>query len=218
MHEPWLLPARNGCYDGDSVSPSGCRDPLHLFMERASYRSARNEKAAKVPGARLHHSYPPRNTRSGLNRQRTSIRSNTRESSAFHIISSSPCLYSTEKQGTAGAHLLSLSHYHPCHCAPYHRSRELLGGHIASRTRTRRVSMTAHDTSQRGSMLIEAVLSTGLIVVAALGLLSFTTRSLKLLQRVGQSLRPSCEQPECLLSDSSSTCSCGERSSSLVIH
>jgi len=73
-------------------------------------------------------------------------------------------------------------------------------------------------TSQRGAMLAEAALSAGLIMMAAISMLSFTTHSLKTLQRVSDALRPGCERPECVTSKTLSTCSCAKRHIAVVIH
>lgn len=178
-------------------------------MENFPHRDARGSKGSTSAGTRLCYLTTERDpccTRHQSwrsHRDRPRIRPTLLRGVAPHL--SGPA----QKQGTASYYVLSLPHYYS-----YNHHRHSWSGSVFSHTLITRahktgVLMKACARSQRGFMLLEALISCALLAIAAFGLLAFTTRSLRLLQHVARVQATGCEIPTCSPHSQSSTCACG---------
>lgn len=72
--------------------------------------------------------------------------------------------------------------------------------------------MVKNSSSQRGALLMEALLAASIVAIAAIGTLLFTTRSLRVLRHVSHMRKPACERLSCAHGSATSTCACGTHS------
>ena len=70
---------------------------------------------------------------------------------------------------------------------------------------------------ERGSMLLESLISATLLMVTVITVMTFMHRALKSNHIHPQVLAPHCERPACARSGASSSCTCGTHTS-LVLH
>lgn len=70
---------------------------------------------------------------------------------------------------------------------------------------------------ERGSMLLESLISATLLMVTVVTVMTFMHRALKSNHIHPRVLAPPCERPVCARSGESSSCTCGSRTS-LVVH
>lgn len=68
--------------------------------------------------------------------------------------------------------------------------------------------MVTRNASQRGAMLLEVLFASSILAVAAITMIAFATRSLRLLHTLRELRKPACEQLICSQSSTTSTCGC----------
>lgn len=77
--------------------------------------------------------------------------------------------------------------------------------------------MNTFVSAERGTMLLEALISATLLMVTVVTVISFMHRALKGVQIQNRLLAPSCEHQRCARSGDTSTCTCRTHRS-VVLH